>query len=304
MSNHAPVLVFAYRRPEHLRNTLTSLMQCVGFLDSPVIVCCDGPRDASETDAVAATREVARTLLGARAEYIFSETNKGLSNSVIAGLQQTLQRFGRVIVVEDDLELAPDFLVFMNAALERYEDDAGVFQVSGYMVDMPALAAGRSALFLPWTVSWGWATWRRAWDRFDPSAQGWQALRSDRSLRRRFNLDGTYDYATMLERQVAGLQDSWAIRWYWSVFQARGVVLFPPVSLVRNTGFDGTGTHGRGVLRRFSSRLQPLGACPAQWPATHVPDGRKLAVVKQALWSQNGGWVAWTASRLRRLVMR
>ena len=103
MRNLAPVVVFAYRRTDHLRNTLASLMRCEGFDQSPVIVYCDGPRDDSEVASVIATRELARTLLGEHAEYHFSEINQGLSRSVIAGVSETVGRFGRAIVVEDDL---------------------------------------------------------------------------------------------------------------------------------------------------------------------------------------------------------
>ncbi len=288
MSKLAPVVVFAYRRPDHLRNTLTSLMRCDGFAQSPLIVYCDGPRDANETDSVMATRELARSMLGECAEYHFSEVNLGLSRSVIAGVSNTADRFGRAIVVEDDLELSPSFLTFMNHALDHYANDERVFQVSGYMFDVPELKDAASALFLPSITSWGWATWKRAWDQFDPLASGWEALRTDKDLRRRFNLDGSYDYATMLVRQMAGLLDSWAVRWYWTVFKANGLVLFPPVSLVRNTGFDGSGTHGRGLLRRFAKTGEP---CFSQTSSCQRPQNLRLGITP-ALRRRCGGKMA------------
>ena len=300
--NYAPVLIFVYRRPDHLRNTISSLMRCEGFGESPVIVYADGPRGSYENDVVMATREVARSMLGERAEYHFSETNQGLSGSVISGVTETLDRFGRAIVVEDDLELNPVFLTFMNAALDRYTDAESIYQVSGYMFDVPALARERSALFLPFTVSWGWATWKRAWDRFDPRAEGWEMLRTDKKLRRDFNLDGTYDYATMLVRQMTGQRDSWAIRWYWTVFKENGRVLFPPVSLVRNMGIDGSGTHGRGLLRRFSADRTALNSIAFRLPESVLVDVRYYASVKRSLWSQNGGWVASLVDRIRSLL--
>jgi hypothetical protein len=287
----APVVMFAYRRPDHLRNTLTSLMRCDGFEQSPIIVYCDGARDANETDSVMATRELARNMLGDRAEYHFNDVNLGLSRSVIAGVSNTVDRFGRAIVVEDDLELSPSFLNFMNQSLDRYANDERVFQVSGYMFDVPELKAVPSALFLPFTVSWGWATWKRAWDQFDPQATGWEALRTNKVLRRRFNLDGTYDYATMLMSQMAGLRDSWAVRWYWTVFKANGLVLFPPVSLVRNTGFDGSGTHGRGLLRKFSKAMSDLSSTDINLSESVFLDAGLYAHVKKALRRQNGGWI-------------
>jgi hypothetical protein len=295
----APVVVFAYRRPDHLRNTLTSLMRCDGFEQSLIIVYCDGARNANETDSVMATRELAKSMLGDRGEFHFNEVNLGLSRSVIAGVGDVIARFGCAIVVEDDLELSPSFLTYMNQALDRYADDESVFQVSGYMFDVPELKASATALFLPFTVSWGWATWKRAWDQFDPQATGWEALRTDKVLRRRFNLDGIYDYATMLMRQMAGLRDSWAVRWYWTVFKANGLVLFPPVSLVNNTGFDGSGTHGRGVLRKFSKARPALSSTDIDLPRPVFLDAGLYAQVKQALWWQNGGWIGKAVDKLR-----
>jgi len=303
MKDLAPVVVFAYRRPSHLRNTLESLMRCEGFEQSPVVIFGDGPRHAGEMATVEETRAVARAMLGDDAEYHFSEANQGLARSVIEGVTDVVARYGRAIVVEDDLELAPSFLTFMNHALDRYANDERVFQVSGYMFDVPELRDSSSAIFLPFTVSWGWATWKRAWDRFDPVATGWETLKTDRRLRYRFNLDGAYDYATMLLGQMAGLRDSWAVRWYWTVFKANGLVLFPPTSLVRNTGFDGSGSHGRGRLRRFANGRTVSGdPKDIDFPGDVAIDAFQCAKVLKTLRWQNGGWIAPLVDRMRRFL--
>ena len=68
-------------------------------------------------------------------------------------------------------------------------------------------------------------------DLFDPAAEGWERLIDDSILRRRFDMDGVYHYSQMLQRQMSGEIDSWAIRWYWTVFKATGIVLFRPTCL-------------------------------------------------------------------------
>ncbi|WP_051937771.1 glycosyltransferase [Ferriphaselus sp. R-1] len=300
MSTLAPIVVFAYRRPDHLRNTLESLKQCEGFSDSPVIVYCDGPRNAAEVSLVEATRKVAKELLGDGAEYHFSEENRGLSRSVITGVSETLERFGRAVVVEDDLELNPGFLRYMNEALDRYADEEQVFQISGYMFDVPEFSKVQQAMFMPFTVSWGWGTWKRAWDHFDSNATGWEAVRTDAVLRKRFNLEGVYDYATMLIRQMEGLRDSWAIRWYWAVFRENGLVLFPPVTLVSNKGFDGSGSHGRGWFRGFSVKKNFSKVGSIALPLATRLDLEQYRKVTSTMWRQNGGWVTTILDRLRR----
>lgn len=284
----APVAVFAYRRPDHLRNTLQSLMNCSGFAGTPVIVFCDGKKGDGDAAAVEATRTVARELLGNLAEFRFAEANRGLARSIIDGVTETVNRYGRVIVVEDDLQLNAEFLNYMNASLDRFEDADQVFQVSGYSFSTNKPASGQ-AQFFPFIVSWGWGTWKRAWDRFDPASKGWEALREDAALRRRFNLGGAYDYASMLFRQMAGRGDSWAIRWYWTVFSQGGLVLFPPVTLVSNTGFDGSGTHGRGAMRQFSAGTSAGAGLTIMLPEKAQVDDDEFRAIRRDIRRRNGG---------------
>jgi hypothetical protein len=299
MATRAPVVLFIYKRADHLYSTLTSLKRCNGFDGAPVIVFGDGPKTQGDSSAVAAARRVAQEQLGQLAEYRFSEKNRGLSASIIGGVEEVTTRYGRAIVVEDDLELSPSFLTYMNAALDKYENKQRVYQISGHTFSTPEFLNRDSAMFLPFTTSWGWATWRRAWDQFDPSAQGWEILRSDQMLRKRFNLDGHYDYATMLERQMSGRGDSWGIRWYWSVFRNDGLACFPPASLVRNTGMDGSGTHGRGLIRRFGRAGHTHSSDFIDLPSLIAVDDRDFAAVRYAIWAQNGGWIGALADRLR-----
>lgn len=302
MKVFAPIVVFAYRRPDHLRHTLTSLLRCHGFENHPVIVYCDGARSSAELDAVMATREVALEMFGEQAEFHFSDANLGLSKSLISGITATLEKYDRVIVIEDDLELSPDFLTYMNDALAKFADEKKVFQVSGYMFDVKELAGSQEALFLPFTVSWGWGAWRRAWQHFDPFATGWQALQHDPILRQRFNLDGAFDYASMMFRQLEGKRDSWAIRWYWSVFKADGLVLFPPESLVRNNGFDGSGSHGRGWFRHFSTPSAFDCCKKIRLPESVNLSEKNLQLITNCLRQKNGGVFARTVDAIRRLL--
>lgn len=253
----APVGLFIYKRPEHTRRTIESLQACDGIMESPIYVFADGPKTEAEVPAVQATRAIAHTLLGSRAVFVERERNRGLANSIIAGTTELCERHGTAIVVEDDLMLAPSFPRFLNEGLQRYHDEPRVMQISGYMFPVPSLAHRREALLLPMTTSWGWATWKRAWDFFDPYAAGWRSLLTDKAQARRFNLGGKYDYLGMLKRQMSGEIDSWAIRWYYSVFAHDGLVLFPPRTLVRNEGFDGSGTHGRLIRKAPSGTGAP-----------------------------------------------
>jgi hypothetical protein len=119
------------------------------------------------------------------------------------------------------------------------------------MFEVPEFASRGAAVMLPFTTTWGWVTWALAWRHLDECSVGWQALREDRALRRRFNLGGVYDYATMMEARIAKRRDSWR-GIHWSIFSNDGLAVFPPRSLVHNEGMDGSGSNGRGFLPSIS----------------------------------------------------
>jgi len=301
----APIAVFAYNRPDHLRRTLQSLLSCEGFESHPLTVYCDGPRNAGHVEAVEAARAVARDLLGSAADLRLSAANRGLAASIITGVGEAVAQHDRVIVLEDDFTLAPGFLTYMAQALERYAQASAVFQVSGHAFNVPEFREHREAHFLPMTTTWGWGTWGRAWAHFDPAATGWQQLSRDRALRHRFNLGGVYDYAAMLEAQMAGRGDSWGIRWYWSVFRQNGLSLFPPQSLVRNTGQDGSGTHGSGFLRKFSAPgVVEWGDAPTLPLGPAQVDDAMWKAVRDTIWNQNGGWLGSAVDLAKRIIRR
>lgn len=241
--NPAPIVLFAYNRPEHTREAIESLLRNGLASDSELHVFSDGARTAETTERVAQVRSYIRGITGFRTVRLHErERNMGLAASVIDGVSRLIDEHGRVIVMEDDLKVAPRFLEYMNAALQRYAGEESVMQISGHMFPVDIPASGE-AFFLPFVSSWGWATWERAWRRFDPAAGGYEILKADAKLRRAFNMDGAYDYFSMLEAQLEGRVDSWAIRWNLSVFLHGGMVLYPAKSLVENAGFDGSGVH-------------------------------------------------------------
>lgn len=298
----APIAIFCYKRPDHLYRTLQSLIKCEGFDVSSVYIFGDGPRNKSEIFAINETRKIASTILGSRARYFYSDHNHGLSNSIISGVNEILKTNDRVIVVEDDLELDNLFLKFMNEALEKYLENKNVFQISGHMYHDEKICNNKEAFFLPLTTSWGWATWRRAWNHFDLIASGWQKLQIDVELRKSFNINDAYDYSSMLERQMNNQIDSWAIRWYWSVFVMKGLVLFPPITLVQNKGFDGSGTHGRGLIRRFNKTSKKIIFKYPQFPDEITINDQIFNQVANILYWKNGGWIAKYFDAIKRLI--
>lgn len=242
MSLLSPIALFAFKRPDHTRRTLESLTQNAEFSESPLFIYCDGARHDGEVAQVEETRRLVRAWPHPNKTIIERDRNWGLANSVIEGVTQLSEKFGRVIVVEDDLVVSSMFLNYLNAALERYVDEPKVMQISGYMFPIEGNNTSDAQL-LPITSTWGWAIWERAWKHFCVSDKAIEKLLNDSKQKYAFNLDGSYPYTRRLKQQLNGKSDSWGIRWYLSVFVAGGLIVYPPKSLVQNIGHDGSGTH-------------------------------------------------------------
>jgi len=176
------------------------------------------------------------------ATVIKRPNNLGLAKSIAGGVSSLCESHGRVVVLEDDLVVAPDFLHFMASALERYENCPEVMQVGAYTIAPPADACA-DAFLLPVTTTWGWGTWARAWEKFSWVPEGWPATRGDANWLSRFEINGAGHYVAMLEDRLVGRNDSWGILWWYAVSRAGGEVVYPQRSLVWNGGFDGSGVH-------------------------------------------------------------
>ena len=168
-----------------------------------------------------------------------------------------VNRYGRVIVLEDDLVLAPHFLRFMNDALDAYEDEPRVGHIQA--CDFTRDTSLPDTFLIKFTGSWGWATWQRAWQHFNPDGTALLQQMEQRGLTRTFDFNGKYGFTRMLRRQIEGKNNSWAIRWNASLFLADILSLNVGRSLVSNRGFDGSGTNcGGGDLYGSDLWMQPL----------------------------------------------
>ena len=259
---YAPVLLFVYNRPAHVRRTVEALRANLLAAESDLYVYSDAAKDESSLEAVREVRAYVRHIDDFRSVTVVERPqNWGLARNIIDGVTTHVNRAGRVIVLEDDLITAPYFLTFMNDALEAYKDEprVGHIQACDFTQD-PSLP---DTFLIRWTGSWGWGTWARAWKHFNPDGRALLDELLARKLDRTFDFDGTYGYTRMLRRQIEGKNNSWAIRWNASLF-LRGILsLNVGRSLVQNEGFDGSGTNcGGGGLYASSLYMKRLEVVP------------------------------------------
>lgn len=243
-ANLAPIVLFCYNRPAHLEKTIESLQQNTLAAESDLIIYSDGPKKASDAALIGQLRDYLTTVQGFKSvKIIQSEQNIGLAASIIKGVTEVLNEFEKVIVLEDDMLSAPDFLEFMNEALIAYESRNDVFSVSAYGPPISLPGNYKQDLYLARRASsWGWGTWLSKWKKADWKVNGFAELFKNEAKRNQFTLGGE-DLWPMLVKQQRKVIDSWAIRWTYSQFINNAYGVYPVHSKIRNIGTDGSGTN-------------------------------------------------------------
>lgn len=247
--DRAPIILFAFNRPKHTRQTIDALAQNIGAAESDLHIFVDGPRAhrAEDAEMVRQTVEVVSNVSGFRSVQVKArEQNAGLANSVIQGVTAVMEQYGRAIVVEDDILTSPHFLNYMNEGLEFYQDQPKVMSLSAYNPPpekMPIPATYTDDVYFNlrnWP--WGWASWKDRWSTIDWQVSDYEQFMADRKAQKEFNRGGQ-DMTELLREQMEGRINSWAIRFSYAHFRQQKLSVCPRTSYVDNIGFDGTGTH-------------------------------------------------------------
>lgn len=238
----APLCLFVYNRPQHTLRTLEGLKKNPEAKNSILYVYSDGVKNPEQLSAVESVRQILRNLQGFKEVHLIErEGNFGLAANIIDGVTTVLQKHETIIVLEDDLYSSPYFLKFMNEALEKYKQDPRVCCLNGYCY--PLKRQMNTPFFLRGADCWGWGTWRDKWTWFEKDGSLLMRRLREKNLNHAFDLDGAYSYTDMLQNQIDGKNNSWAVRWHASLFLANKLTLYPPQSLIQNFGFDATGVH-------------------------------------------------------------
>lgn len=243
-SELAPIALFVYNRPGHTQRTVEALRTSELARQSDLFVFADGAKNEHAVAAVGEVRKLIRAIDGFKSVTIIErERNLGLSKSVISGVTQLCNDYGRAIVVEDDVLTAPDFLVFVNQGLHRYKEESGVFSIGAF--NLPIVTPEAYSYDAFWSYRffcWGWGTWKDRWEKADWSVKDFPEFMADRKKQERFNQGGD-DLSWLLARHMEGKVDSWDTVWAYTHSKHDAVSLLPVSSKVYNIGLDGSGTH-------------------------------------------------------------
>lgn len=254
---NAPIIIFAYNREDKLKECIRTLAEADGHEATEVYVFSDGIKDMADRIQTARINEVRRFLNELKSGHPFGglhvterADNMGLAENVISGVSEIIDKYGKVIVLEDDLTVTADFITYMNVALDYYADDEKVWSVTGFSEPLKVLKSYGHDIYMGYRgCSYGWGTWKDRWDTVDWEMTRYDEVLHDRTMRKKLERGGR-DMTRILKDQKAGIVNSWAIRWCLSQSMQDRYTVYPVSSFVENTGVDGSGTH-----QRFSKHI-------------------------------------------------
>jgi hypothetical protein len=249
----APIALFVYNRMKHTVTTVTALQNNALAGETELFIFSDGSPTRTHEAQVKEVRDYLHTVKDFKKITVIERAgNYGLARNIIDGVTSVINNHHKIIVVEDDLVTSPYFLQYMNAALDLYENKEQVVCIHGYLP--PIKETLPETFFLKGTDCWGWATWKRGWDLFERDGKKLLADLLKNDLTKEFDYDGAYPFTEVLQDQIKGINNSWAIRWKASAFIKNKLTLYPGRSLVQNIGNDGTGIHS-GSSTIFDTEL-------------------------------------------------
>ncbi|MGA9648885.1 glycosyltransferase [Pedobacter sp.] len=294
MQNLAPIALFVYNRPQHTQRTIKFLQQNELAAESRLYIFTDGAKTSNDDEKVAEVRAIINKTEGFKSVKIIErKENAGLANSVIAGVTQLINDYGQVIVFEDDLVTSPHTLTYFNDALNRYRNEEKVMHIGAYMYPLKSESLPQS-FFYRAATSWGWATWASAWAHFEPNIDT-LLNQFDAKKKAAFSIENSMNFWKQMQEFKKGKNNSWAIRWYASIFLKDGLTLNPAQSLVNNIGHDGTGVHS-GINDIYNVIINPKPI--TQFPEIIKENEAAYQTIKNFLSNRKGNMV----SRIKRFV--
>lgn len=284
MQNLAPIALFVYNRPDHTRRTISYLQQNLLADETRLYIFCDAAKTVADNAKVNEVRELVKEVSGFKSvKVILREHNLGLAESVISGVTQLVYEYGKVIVFEDDLLSSPYTLQYFNDALNKYANEERVMHIGAYMYNLHNKTLPET-FFYRAATSWGWATWARAWRNFEPDVDK-LIVQFDTLKIARFSIEGKMNFWKQIQQFKAGKNNSWAIRWYASIFLKNGLTLNPSQSLIQNIGHDGSGVHSNNEnIYQVQMARKPV----KQFPEVIKEDEEAYKAIKHFLANRKG----------------
>ncbi|MGO3406062.1 glycosyltransferase [Marinomonas sp.] len=298
----APIILFVYNRQLHTQRTIEALKKNELAHQSELIIYSDAAKNDQAWLQVQEVRDYIKTVAGFKSVKIIErERNWGLATNIIDGVGKVVSQYGKVIVLEDDIVTSSTFLSFMNQALNYYEDQKKVWHISGW--NYPIQSVGTEDAFF-WRVMncWGWATWADRWQYFDKNPQ---RLAHDWSHKEKnhFDLDSSGVFWPQVLSNIDGKMNTWAIFWYSTIYENKGLCLNPVETFVDNIGFDGSGVHCGKSIELMSSDVKLNNRSKFDWPNEITESTQAVEAIKLYYKKQKKPFIVRVINKLARLTI-
>jgi hypothetical protein len=269
-----PVLMIAFNRPAKAQRVFEAIRAAA---PRRLYLAADGPRVEvpSDADRCERTRQVLDDVTWpCEVQRLYRPSNLGCKRGVAAAIDWFLAHEDGGIILEDDCVPASDFFPFCAELLERYRDTSEVMMIGGHNEFGKWDATEASYLFSRTAPIWGWATWRRAWDRYDPAMTRWGEPETRALVRSRMSLTEYRIFSQKFDSVYEGRLDSWGFAWTLAMLINEGVSVMPTRNLITNIGFDSEATHTRRQSRREGALPTYSMPLPLRHPPSTTPESR------------------------------
>lgn len=229
-----PVVLILYNR---LNETLLTLAKIRAYRPKVLYLIADGPKDESDNLVCQAVRDHLTIDWPCQFVKIFSNKNLGLRRRVVTGLTEVFKHEKWAIILEDDCLADLSFFHYASILLKKYASNEKIFSIAGFN-GLPNFKINSSYTFSRYVESWGWATWSRAWKKYDDNFKGWESLKLTSWLKTYLGSSILASYwTTVFDLTSHEKLRSWAYRWEYSAWRSRGLTIVPKYNLIDNIGF-------------------------------------------------------------------
>lgn len=238
-----PVLVLAFNRADHVEQAMKAIQE---YKPNRLYLECDGPRlhKEGELEAVKSTRQTMLKMVDWPCEIktLFREENLGCAHAVYDAISWFFEQEEYGCIIEDDIVVSQDFFKLCEDLLPKYKHDEKIMQISARNTSFRTDITN-TYVYSQCFHCWGWATWRRAWNKMDMSMSEAPRISYFYLINRLGLFRGLMmKYYFMKSYKDINNCTSWATRWYLTILAHDALVLCPGVNLALNIGMD-SGTH-------------------------------------------------------------
>ena len=241
----SPLLLIAYKRTDTLGHALSALAKCKGLNDRPVFAYLDGARSpADETDIENVHKMFVdfKSTVCPELQIVRREKNYGCRENIVSAITEVINKYGRLIIVEDDIVVSKYFLEYMDEALDFYQDDKRIWGINAYRNRFAKIPADyQKDIYLHQrNMCWGWGTWADRWNAVDFDMAYWSDFKSDPKNVERLKAVSFF-LPGMIESEYNGLLKTWDVQVSLHIVNENMYCVEPRYCMTRNCGCEGGG---------------------------------------------------------------